>query len=572
MFAAPRTVLPPPTHVGLRMEVHHLDLGAELVTVFGQLPGAGVADEIPLVTVLRDTLGDTDPDNDRLRYVWVHTSAPPTLLQRGAAFVPFFYFRPNLGKNADHRPSPALDLKDTANPVFTGLAESLTQVLALDPNGALVRSSTRSYRNNASDLQRQKISEALAVVRELEPDSTNSAFNESELLELKTRLFLAELPMGGLVSAQRLPRAYDKEHTRLEETRAHNWDLLRQRAEANGLYFEPFGLGESQTHALLWIARDEVNQKRSFDAQFLNIANPYDDLQLANWTGYTTWQNLNGQAVELIPLALYSLDYPKVPLLLADFRAAHNPKRSEMVRHAATDAVSGVLGISKWGNWPYLAGSVMFNFVTTRHGAARNRVARNNAYSEVREWLALDPKLDPDLRRELEKRLELLSINPLEASIAAEADIARRQYAALLKYADDPNGLPKRIEHDRNAELIAAEHSLKARAGMRTARVLSLGIYSEPELPPVELLAELDRERRAQHYRQFLETVVASGPQTEVVWNTDRIKEAVNGLAASGLGTRSAQLVERVRNMTTDRDTRDVCDRALENLDVGAGQ
>ena len=48
-----------------------------------------------------------------------------------------------------------------------------------------------------------------------------------------------------------------------EETRGHNWELLRQRAEANGLYFEPLGLTASRTHALLWVSRHGTVMSRS---------------------------------------------------------------------------------------------------------------------------------------------------------------------------------------------------------------------------------------------------------------------------------------------------------------------
>jgi hypothetical protein len=568
-------VLPGPETAQFRLVAHTIPSGADLITVFGRVPGSvgDQAQEIPLVSVLRDTLGDTDPDNDRLRYVWVHTTARPTLLQHGAALVPFFYFRPDLGKNADKQPVPVIDLAATASPVWTTLAASLTQVMALDPNGAWIRSSTRSYRTDLGDLHRQQLSKALAVLSELNPAPGSSAdLSDTDLLEMRTRLALAERPLGGLVSAERLPQAYVKQRMRTEEIRGHNWELLRQRAEANGLYFEPFGVGESPTHAMLWIAKADLSEKRAFDSHFLNIATPYSDARLFNWNGYTAQTYLNGEPVELIPLALYSLDYPKVPLLLADFRAAHAPKRQEMIRRAANDTVSGVLGISKWGNWPYLAGSFMWNFVRTRHGATSDRAARSNAYSEVREWLALDPGLDPDLRTELQKRLELLSTNPLETGISQEADIARRQYQALLKYADNPQGLGARIQHDRNAEVFVSERSLMARTGLRTARIITLGTYSASALPSVDLMAELNRIRRVDRQRRFLEEVAASGPSAEVVWNTDRIKRAVNELVANGFDERSAQLVERIRLLTNDEETRELCDQALESVDAGAGQ
>ncbi len=75
-----------------RVERRLVPGGAELATVFGRVPDSrsgGVA-SIPMLAVLRDTLGDQNPDNDRLRYLWVLTSSRPTLLQSTAAAIPFF--------------------------------------------------------------------------------------------------------------------------------------------------------------------------------------------------------------------------------------------------------------------------------------------------------------------------------------------------------------------------------------------------------------------------------------------------------------------------------------------------
>src|SRR5262249_48361479 len=151
---------------------------------------------------------------------------------------------------------------------------------------------------------------------------------------------------------------------------------------------------------------------------------------------------------ELVPLALYSLEYPKVPLLLVDFRGTRAPKRREMMRRAIADGITGVAGISRWGNWPYLAGSWAFDFVRARHGDANNRTARVQAFSKTRRWLALDPRVDPKLREDLLRRIEVWGVNPLEDNVFQEPEIARRQYAALMRYSANPNGLPRRLEKD----------------------------------------------------------------------------------------------------------------------------
>ncbi len=542
--------------------------GSELITVFGRIPEAKGTGEVPLLSILRDNLGDSNAETARLRYVWVLTSMSPGLLQRAAGAIPFFYWRADIGRDPDKRPAPVIDLGSPERPVWHSIAGSLTQVLALDPEGAVVRSSTRSYRNNLEDQHRVRLLEGLAIISELEDDpQVKELLSEPELLEIETRLNLGAEMLGGLLSQQKIPAAYMKERTHMDEMRGHNWELLRQRAEANGLYFEPFGIDGSSTQALLWIAASDVELDHKFDGQFLGISDPYRDPRLLHWKGYS--QIRDGQ--EMIPLGLYALEYPKVPLLLVDFRNTHAPKRREMIRHAITDAVTGVLGISKYSNFPYLAGSVAFNFVRVRHGATNDRSARLKAYAEVREWLALDDSIDPGLRAVLEKRLEIMGVNPMEESVIDEAAIARRQYEALVHYAMNPRGLPARIEHDRNAELTAYRHSVGARVGFRVATVASLGIYSHHEKESgVALETQLDRDRRVASETRFLETVAHSGPQAEIVWNMDDVRRAVDEIAALGIPERSAKLVAQIMQETHDEETRAICKRALQSMDAGA--
>jgi hypothetical protein len=541
--------------------------GAELITVFGTVPesSAGLQTdpgrEIPLLTVLRDTLGHDDPDHNLLRYVWVHTSSNPTLIERAAAALPFFYWRPQNSHSADGTPSPVLNLASPARPAIGSLAGSITQLVALDPNGALVRSSTRSYRNNLEDYRRLHLLEGLALMTQLDGSAEAREYlSEDEFEEIETRLMLASRSLGGFVSNSSLDAAYMKQRARLEETRGHNWELLRQRAEANGLYFQPFGIDGSSTHALLWIAVEDLNSGRKFDPQFLGIADPYHDKRLEDWRGYREVR----LGKEMIPLALYALDYPKVPLLVVDFRDTHRPKQREMIRHAFTDTVSGVLGISKFGNPSFLFGSMAFNFITVRHGAANDRNARLNAYAEVREWLALDQSLNPAFRSALEKRLEMMGVNPMEQSIAGETKIAQRQYAALLRYAADPNGLPARLTRDRAAELYDYHHGLSARFGYTLAHAATFGLYKHPAEPEVLLEAQLDEARRVERETKFLETVAKSSSRPEIVWNMDDVRRALDDVAAAHLPARTERLVREIMGKTHDEETRALCARTLQ--------
>ena len=106
-----------------RMETLPVGRDAELLTVFGSLKGldeegardknesdknasAARDNEVPLVSILRDTLGDANPENDRLRYVWMLTYTRPTAMQRVASAVPFLYGRVGDKKRASRKGVP----------------------------------------------------------------------------------------------------------------------------------------------------------------------------------------------------------------------------------------------------------------------------------------------------------------------------------------------------------------------------------------------------------------------------------------------------------------------------------
>src|SRR5262245_31614582 len=71
------------------LKIERLDIegGAELLTLFSNRTGSPE----PVVSILRDTLGDDDPANDRIRDIWVLNYATPSLSQRLKASLPFFY-------------------------------------------------------------------------------------------------------------------------------------------------------------------------------------------------------------------------------------------------------------------------------------------------------------------------------------------------------------------------------------------------------------------------------------------------------------------------------------------------
>jgi hypothetical protein len=578
-------ILSPPV-AGYRSESQPVAGGAELVTVFARLnatPSDSQNLDIPLLAVLRDSLGDDDPDNDRLRSVWILTSTRPTLWQRTASALSFGYFRAPSKRHAGRAPSPAIDLAAPSKSVYSNLFGDSLQALELDPLGMAVRSTTRTYRTNADDYTKLQVFQALVTLDNLALDNLapaggQSALTEGQLREVYSRLSLSTRTFGGLVREQYLSRYYDKETSQLQQTRGHNWELLRQRAELNDLYFEPLAAAPgSPSEALLWIARSDLEQRadRHFDKQFLGIANPWTDARLQHWTGYSQVRYFDSDnrpvsedapdahPVDMIPLGLYSLNYPRVPLLLADFRHSLTPKRREMVNQGATGLITGVFGITRFGNPTFFAGELLWTFVRGRHGAAVNRTARLQAYSGARQFLAMDSSLDPALKLELQRHLDHLALNPRENETSREATLAREQYAALLQFVNSPRGVAK-LDRDRRKELESYTRSPAFRAFAGLGRIFTRGPHADPE-SDLGLRAELDAHRRSATNVRFLEELLAASPRPDIVWDTVAISKSVEDLSADvNAGPAAQRLIAQLYARTGDSDLRSVCLRALQ--------
>ena len=550
-----------------------------MLTIFGRLDGLYRTDdpsrEVPLVSVLRDTLGDTDPENDRLRYVWMLSYSKPSLTQRMAAAVPFLYNRAGNKKRAvKGDPPPVIDLAATSQEVWKKIFWTALQNIVLDSYGFPIKASTRGYRRNIGDYRKAQIIRALAILSLYQAETGAApAFSASELRDIQARLMLTEKTFGGIVDDINLQRVYERRTAEHNDIRGHNWELLRQQAEAEALYFEPLLMPDgSATHGLLWVARPDLaaNRDRPFKARFLNIANPWRDDRLRYWKGYTETRYFDAEnrpvaattqgahAVQMIPLALYGLDHPKIPILLVDFRDRVNPKRREMSRRVLQDVTSTVLGLSRFGDLPFFLSRTIYDWVTGRRGMDINQPSRLRAYAQLKLLLSLNASLDPALRDEISSRLESVSLNPLENDLEAEAQLARDQYAALLRYARRPDGLPARLDQDRRAEMTPLKHGRTGQAFLRLANVMSFGLYKHREKAQPEMEARLDVSRRVAFHERFLREVAKSSPRIEVVWNMDDVRRSLrfiseNGAEASG---KAATAAARIFAQTEDEETR----------------
>ena len=552
--ATPEIREPQPLSKILRLE--HVDVpgaGAELLTIHARLDGIPSEDSnnwVPLVSILRDTLGDSQPENDRLRYVWPLTFTRPTLKQRVASAIPFFYTRVG-NKNATSVgvPPVAFDLSAPEGEVWNKIFWSALQNILLDTYGIPLKASSNTYRRNLNQYRKSHLIRALSVLALYQAVKGEACFTEAEMAEIQARLMLSDKMFGGLVDDSHLHTYYSKQSTATKDFRGHNWELLRQRAETEALYFEPLLLPDgSATHALLWISKADLEKppRDRYSSRFLNIANPWTDKRLLNWKGYVATRYFdadgnpvskdhpNAKPVEFIPLALYGLDYPKIPMLLVDFRDGYNPKKREMSRRILSDVTRNILSVSKFGNLPYFLGRTVFDFVTGRRGIDYNQPTRLQTYSQLKLLLSLSNSLDPELRSEVGKRLEKLSLNPLENDFDVEANLAKHQYAALLSFTKNPSGLAAKIDRDRRAELTPLEHGSKAEFAFKFLNVLTFGRYVHREKLTEDMAHRLDIARRLSYHTKFLEQVARSKADIDVGWNLDDVKRSLSFLAEYG--------------------------------------
>jgi len=613
------------TQSQFRVERLSLAGGSELLTIFGRADGLRTsgrpAPEVPLISVVRDTLGDNNSENDRLRYVWMLTYTEPTFRKRIAAAIPFLYGHIGNQTRASNRPPPPLiDLANADRQTWNHIFRLGLQDIVLDNFGIPLRAASRSYRRNSSDYHGAHVAQALSILsvydrwrRRLRdegellasrqtPPGTESlvktnlvvddretpllrapAFTTGEMLEMRARLILSGKTLGGLFGLVSLPETVARQSRNTIDTSGHNWELLRQRAEAEGLYFEPLVMPDgSATHALLWIAKGdrEAQANRHFDGRFLSIADPWSDPKLSNWRGYSQKRYLDedgrptdpsdpqARPVEMVPLALYGLDHPKIPALLIDFRDSLNPKRRELTRLILRDVAKNVLPLSTLGHAMFFLARAPYDWITGRRGMDVNQPTRLRSYSELKLLLAFNGSIDPALKNEIERRLEKVSVNPLSNDSETEIRLARRQYESLVDFARRPEGLPARIERDRRAEMVPLEHGPAARLFFILGNVLTFGRYVHRETATPELTARMELARRMQNHTHLLRDVARSSPQVEVVWDLTNVTRSLRFIVANGSRAdgQAARAAAAIFARTSDAEARGLCLDALAQI------
>ena len=579
----------PDSKSDFRVEKVRVDGGADILTIFARprnSRGALADKEIPLVSVLRDTLGDKNPENDQLRYVWMLTYTRPSLRQKLDAFVPFLYTRTvNKKSPGTDPPPPVLDLKPPERGPWNAIYRAVFRKVLLSEFGIGVKSSILQYRQNQADYRRTAIARALTVLSLYQSQSSQveRLVSESELKDLQSRLWLTDKTFGGHLQSENLTRVFDKELAKTRDIRNQNWELLRQYSEEQGLYFDPLEMPDGRArHALVWMAASDIeaNKNRKFDSRFLNIKNPWKDSDVANWKGYSQvrWfdeenrqvapDTPNAKPRTLIPLALYGLEFPKIPALLVDFRDNHNVRRREMSKRIFHDITSNVLSLGQFSNLPYFLGQFSYGYITGRRGMDINQASRLRSYSQLKLLLTLDSELDQNFKSEIAKRLEYATLNPLENDLDVEAKLAGEQYENLLAYAKRPDGLPAQLDKDRREEMVKLVHSDKERFLYSAAHFFSFGLFTKREKSTPELMAKLDTRRQLDLHERYLREVAANSAKPEVDSDVDALARSLSFISENGSAAKekTTRALAKIFKITDDEDMRRLCVTGLYRI------
>ncbi len=573
----------------LRVEKVLLDGGAEILTIVARPPNKGRSfsdkdAEIPLLSILIDTLGDKNADNDQIRYVWVLTYTRATFRQKAAAFVPFLYMRTGNKKSVGtDPPPPVIDLKPSDNGPWSKIFRLVFRKIMLGQVGVGIRAPILQYQQNSADYRRAAVARALAVLSLYQPAHSERLLGDAELKDIQARLWLTDKYFGWHMQSENLTRVFDKEITKSRDLRNQNWELLRQYSEEQGLYFDPLEMPDgSARHAIVWVDAADIktNANKKFDSRFLNIKTPWTDPKLLNWKGHSQvrWfddedrqvpaNTPNARSRTLIPLAVYGLDFPKIPVLLVDFRDSGNVKKREMSKRVLNDITVNLLSLGPFSSVSYFLARFGYDYVTGKRGMDINQASRLRSYSQLKLLLSLDTDLDKYLRDEIADRLEHASLNPLENDLDAEAKLARSQYANLIAYAKRPNGLPAQLEKDRREEMVKLVHSGKKRALYSAAHFFSFGLYTKRENMTPELMAKLDIRRQLDRHERFLRETAFNSAKPEVDTDVEELRRSLQFVSENGAAAKekTTKALARIFSITDDEDVRRLCVTGLYRI------
>jgi hypothetical protein len=528
---------------------------AEVLTLFVSRPvhsaGTVTLAAIPVLAVLRDCLGDPDHQTDRIRYVWLLSSRQPGFHQQLLSALPFFHWhveaRKSHGKNL---PKLLLDLRDPTHQLRRRAWETAILSMASGVPELQLGAKINPFFANRSDHDRRSVGQALSVLRRAPSSEETGELSSSQLDMIIGRILLSTTTTGGWAAETEIPGIRQSKEARREIARLRNLELLRLSAERVGLYFEPLAVGEPASvhqdirYGLLWSPVDgPVSIPGSSVAktwQILQISNPAKHASGSVSAAYrrTFSVDRNGTVLpdgekgestkELVPVALYGLAYPRMPLLLIDFLHPTRPRDREIDQRFVGEMLRVGSYFSPLPIWTVSGALGVYYLLKGHQGSATDQTARLECFAEAQMDFALDHRLDAEFRSDMQRRLEKININPLDSSIDKELASANASYGLLLETLARSGG---QLQNDRRQELAAfgADRSTVFRNTL--AHYLTFGQYTRRAPEGADTVESTKQIRRVQDLMNFLRVVTRERVPPEVSFDVISIKDAVQELS-----------------------------------------
>jgi hypothetical protein len=134
--------------------------------------------------------------------------------------------------------------------------------------------------------------------------------------------------------------------------------------------------------------------------------------------------------------------------------------------------------------------------------------------------LALDRGIDPSLKEDMERRIQWLTVNPLEAPPEREIQNAIARYNLLVTEARENGDLVALVDQEHRFELSSFGESEKTKLAKSMLHAATLGLYKQRAKR--DDIFTLDRERRVTYQLRFLDSLVQAATPPEIAYDSLR--------------------------------------------------
>jgi hypothetical protein len=269
--------------------------------------------------------------------------------------------------------------------------------------------------------------------------------------------------------------------------------------------------------------------------------------------------------IELVPIAMYSLTYPRMPLLLIDFLHPTRIRHRELSQRLIREIGGAGIYASSFPGWAFSGALGLYQYIKGHQGSPTDEQARLDCYSKARMDVAFSSSLDADFRSSAQSRLNEISINPLDSAVDQELAAANISYSLLMRAAATPNQFPEKLDKDRRQELASfgASNATKLRA--QFLQYVTLGLYTRRAQAGPNTIESVRQMRRVKDLLNALNHVGSEKSPSELTFNTSEIVSTIQELS---ILTRSSPpairhsfltVADRLLSVSEDKSVREQC-------------